>query len=377
MVKAKNPFLLKGYDGPGNFCDRQQEISDLMNNIENGQDTTLFSIRRMGKTGLIHHLFHSLSKKKITCIYLDIYATQSLGEFTEELVKEVIRVFPEKKSIGKKFMEIIKSFNPVISYDPFTGSPEVRLAYNQEAQKESTLREIMTFLDSQSEPVVLAIDEFQQIVNYPEKNFEALLRTILQRLNNTRLIFSGSEKHLLVEIFNSAKRPFFSSTSPLYLAEIPQQLYMKFIKGKFSQADSKIDDDALNTIFQLTLGHTYYVQAVCNKLFSRFSGIINKDHVLATFDTILKEQSPVFFQYRNLLTKAQWGLLIAVAKEERVKHPTSGAFIHKYNLGSPAAVRRGLESLLGKEMILETITHDEKMYRIYDVFFMRWLARTY
>jgi len=39
------------------FCDREEETQFIIDNAKNGVNTTLFSIRRMGKTGLIHHVF--------------------------------------------------------------------------------------------------------------------------------------------------------------------------------------------------------------------------------------------------------------------------------------------------------------------------------
>ena len=53
-----NPFLLKGYISSEYFCDRDSETQKILSAIENGRDITLISPRRMGKTGLIHHVFN-------------------------------------------------------------------------------------------------------------------------------------------------------------------------------------------------------------------------------------------------------------------------------------------------------------------------------
>lgn len=72
----QNPFPVSGYYGPAMFCNRKNETRLLISNALNGVNTTLLSERRMGKTGLIHHVFHSMAKKKAKGIYIDIYATQ-------------------------------------------------------------------------------------------------------------------------------------------------------------------------------------------------------------------------------------------------------------------------------------------------------------
>ena len=59
-----NPFTLKDYAGPEYFCNRINETKRLINAVENQRNFTLSSIRKMGKTGLIHHVFNQLDKTK-------------------------------------------------------------------------------------------------------------------------------------------------------------------------------------------------------------------------------------------------------------------------------------------------------------------------
>lgn len=70
----RNPFIISGYHDPDLFCNRDNETRTLINNSENGVNTTLISIRRMGKTGLIWHTMERLSEREShTTIYADIY----------------------------------------------------------------------------------------------------------------------------------------------------------------------------------------------------------------------------------------------------------------------------------------------------------------
>ncbi|RLD24922.1 MAG: ATP-binding protein [Bacteroidetes bacterium] len=376
MKSKGNPFHLKGYHGAALFCNREKETSVLIENLNNGINTTLFSIRRMGKTGLIHHVFNKLKRDKaVECIYLDIYATQSLSEFTNQIASAILQAFPKNNSIGKKFINLIKGLSPIISYDALTGAPEISFTYAQPKQYEYSLKELFAFLDRQNKTVVFAIDEFQQITQYPETNIEALLRTIIQQLKNVAFIFSGSQKHLMLEMFNSSKRPFFSSTSPLHLNEIPERKYASFIKKLFKKGGREIDDRSIDFILEWTKVHTYYTQALCNKVYAQNTSEIKLKDVYASCDSILEEQENVFFQYRNLLTKAQWNLVKAIAREDSVSQPTGNKFISKYNLGNPTSVRRSLEALVNKEMVFRESDKKGSYYRVYDCFLSRWLER--
>ena len=82
-MSGKNPFPVVGYHGPELFCDREKEAGILSRNFQGGQNTTLISLRRMGKTALIHHVFNRiLRKKQAYCLYVDLYPTRSIRELT-------------------------------------------------------------------------------------------------------------------------------------------------------------------------------------------------------------------------------------------------------------------------------------------------------
>ena len=154
----------------------------------------------------------------------DIYASQSIKEFTESLSQAILQQIPEQKSIGKRFLDLLKGFHPILSYDALTGQPEISFEFTEQKGAEKTLAAIFQFLETQDRRILIAIDEFQQIANYPETNTEALLRSYIQQLKNVRFIFSGSNKHMMNELFNSAKRPFFSSLFPMQVIRIAQQI---------------------------------------------------------------------------------------------------------------------------------------------------------
>lgn len=378
MKKSVNPFNTVGYISEKYFCDRALELDRLLKNAQNGINTTLISGRKYGKTALIYRLFEELNKEKEwICLYVDIYSTQALKEFTEILAQKVMQKFPIKESIGKRFMNLIKTLRPVISYDVLSGQPEVHFEFSQNREYEKTLESILRFLDEQNRPVVLAIDEFQQVLMYPEKNIEAVLRTIIQTLKNVQFIFSGSHQHLMVEIFNSAKRPFFSSTQSMTLTEIPNNRYSEFIIKHFKEGEREISIEVVDFIISWTCNHTYYTQFLCNKLFAIKGRKIELVTAKLVCSQILEAEQATFLQYRNLLTPFQWKLLIAIAKEEKLYQPQSKKFIQKHQLGATSTVKKAMESLIDKEMIFVHIEKDIIYYRIYDVFLMRWLQRTY
>jgi len=377
MDKELNPFPTVGYTGKDYFCDREPELKVLRKHVENGIDTTLISARRLGKSALIYRFFEDLESENYACIYVDIYACTNLKELTETLALAVYNKFPQKRGIGERFFSFLKSLRPVISYDDLTGRPEIRFEYVQPKEYEHTLRGLLLFLDSQPIEIVLAIDEFQQIADYPQKNIEALLRTTIQTLKNTRFIFSGSKKHLMLEMFNTASRPFFSSTQIVGLAEIPSEIYGAFIREKFAERRRTIDDQAIDFILSWTLSHTYYTQAICNGAFAAGKKNVTVEVVKRVCDEALNLQQMTYMQYRNLLSPIQWQLMIAIAKEGLVTEPQAQSFLQKHKIGAASSVRKALTALIDKEMIFSVETTGKLAYRVYNLLLMRWLERTF
>ena len=195
----------------------------------------------------------------------------------------------------------------------------------------------------------------------------------MQQLNNTTFIFCGSNQKLMHDIFNSAKRPFFASCTPIYLDYIKKEKYLKFIKTIFTKNKRTIENQALEFICNWTMLHTFYTQYFCNNLFATNKAAITLADSLEIAREILIINENTFYQYRNLLTSTQWKLLRGIARKERLYQPNAKDFISENNLGSPSIVTRAMESLLNKEMIFFNGALEKPYYEVYNKFLMRWL----
>lgn len=377
MIKTKersNPFPVMGYHGAEYFCDRETETSQLIENIKNGSSTTLLSLRRIGKTGLIHHVFDNLSSR-YKCVYLDILSTENISQFLNQLASAIIQAIPQKTSFGEKIWLFIKSLRPVISFDPLTGDPNASFEVKP-AEAETNIAVIFKFLEEQDFKTVIAIDEFQQILFYPEKNVDAWLRSIIQQLQRVLFIFSGSQQQLITDLFSSPKRPFFRSTQIIKLDIIDKNTYADFIVKSFENYNKTIDQRVAEEMIEWANGYTYYVQLICNRTFSATEKRATSEVWKHQANQILKEQEVIFFAYRNMLTIPQWQLLKAIANEIIVYQPTSKSFISKYALGGSATVLRSMKSLLKYELIYQEFDKEGKSYLgIYDILFAQWVKQ--
>ena len=372
-MKPQNPFLVSGYYSPEFFCNRKKETGRIINALKNGRNVTLFSIRRLGKTGLIEHVFYNLKSDKNTHLfYLDILPTTNISSLINLFASTILGKMESKpEKFIKKIGEIFSGIRPVISFDPYTGTPSFQINIQSVEEADKSLRKIFNYLKQSRKKIIIAIDEFQQITNYPEKNVEAVLRSNIQRATGVNFIFSGSQKHILLSIFSQYGKPFYQSTEMMELERIPVNEYRDFIISKFVKGKKKISESTAEYILQICRLHTYYVQFLSNRLYGLKDSTIKNKLVDITVDSILKENEPVYINYRNLLTRYQWKVLSAIAQEENAKLITSKEFIIKHKLGTPSSVHTAVKSLLNKEMIYKK--QDE--YLIYDVFLELWLKK--
>lgn len=367
-MKLKNPFVVHGYEGPRFFCDRKAETEKLHAAVANGRNVTLLAERRIGKTGLIRHLFERLRKEgEWATVYVDIFATSNLREFTAQFATSVIGSMDSR--IDKAIVaaaRFFKSFRPEVSVDAATGSPTVSFGIAPRSA-EATLKECFDYLREKGKCVV-AIDEFQQIGTYPESGVEALLRSYVQFLPDTCFVFAGSRHHLMTEMFSSAKRPFYNSTQTIPLDRIDGDVYYEFAKARMSHV-AELLRPTFDLVYTMFDGITWYVQTVLNRLFER--GSATAADVRSVIDELLQEKN---WEYAALLKSMPTGaarLLKAVAAEGVAKSVTNATFMSAYSLRGPSSVHLSLKKLLEDELLYAS----EDGYVVYDRLFGFWLAR--
>ncbi len=373
--KITNPFVTSGYAGPDYFCDRKDEINRVLKSVSSGRNLTMISLRRMGKTGLLKHSKHILENdgNTVAVIYVDLLPTMDGTEMLNTISSALLQLKKGEKNFFEKILGILGAMRPRLTIDSLTGEPSIELKIASPAAIQSGLDQLLKLISGIKKDIVFMFDEFQQISNYPEKNIEQMLRSVIQSYPAIPFIFSGSSKHMLENIFLSAGRPFYQSSELMYLDRINDTEYRKFIIENFRKSGKTIDDESISIIFNWTRLHTYYVQYICSLLFENEEKVITQKIINQVFHQVLADFEPQYLSYRNLIPAHQFKLLLAAAIENGVTQPTSGKFITSYNLTSASSVSTSLKALNEKEMIV----FENDRWFVYDVFFSRWLEYHY
>ena len=368
-----NPFICQGYESPEYFCDRIEETENMTSTFYNGRNITLISPRRLGKTGLIWNTFHHIKSenKDAICIYIDIFPSKSQSEFVRMLGTAVLNeTLSKSKMLGKKMLEMLGSLRPVLGVDALTGMPNVTLNVDP-TQSEMTIRNIFAYLNKIQREVFIAIDEFQQINEYPESGTEAMLRSYIQFSHNIHFVFSGSKKHIMSEMFTSPQRPFYQSTDILNLAPLNEETYYQFANNFFETNKGGLDREVFRELYDTYDGYTWYVQSVLNRLYEKFRTVSSSAQLRETILNVVESKKPQYESLVMFLTDNQFSLLRAVAKERVAEQPMGKEFIKKHGLSGSSSVKTALDVLCEKELLYRM----PEGYIVYDRFMNQWLQR--
>lgn len=376
-IIVNNPFVVGKYLSDKYFCDREEETDFLRKQIQNGRDVALISPRRIGKSGLIHHFLNQPDiKSQYYVFFVDIYATTSLAEFVYALGKEIYeRLKPQSTAWKEKFFQVIRSFRMGFKLDAMTGAPSFDLGLGDIQAPQSTLDEIFTYINEADKPCIIAIDEFQQIGEYAETNVEALLRTRIQQCHKAQFIFAGSKRHIMSNMFNSPAKPFYQSAISMGLEPIPVSTYADFATSLFEENGKHVEREAIEKVWTLYDGYTWFVQMMMNELYALTSpgGKCTADMIADARHNVIMAQENNYKDLLSNLSPKQKVVLQAIAKEGIAQNITSAKFVKKYNLNSASSVQAAVKLLLKNDLITQT----DKGYRVYDFFLSDWLATVY
>ena len=374
----ENPFIVTGKIKPEYFCDRVDEAKRLTGCIlSGGENMVVISPRRLGKTGLIYHCFDKPEvQEQVTTLFIDILHTTSLQEFTYLMGRAVFKTLGSRsQQMMKNIIDTLRSLRGSFGYDPIQGTPTFDIKLGEITNPSYTLEEIFACLEKAEQRCIVAIDEFQQIVNYPDKNVEALLRTHIQQSANANYIFAGSERHIMGEMFLDHARPFYQSASIMSLSPISFDKYSEFIQHHFKVNHLTVIPEAINKVYQQFQGNTYYIQKTFREAFSssvETGKTCDISMVANIIDDMMRESGRKYSETLSRLTLPQKELLYAIADEGHAQRITSGQFIKRHYLQSASSVQAAIRKL--KEYGL--VTSSNGSYYIEDQLFNYWILNS-
>jgi len=370
----QNPFAYSNYVTGESFCNRKEELSELLKYIKGSQNVLLYSHRRYGKSSLIRQIFREIKNKNLNIgtMHVELYGTISEKDFITRTFQGLNQLESNFERLLKSVSKAIKNIKLNLSIDSATGSTLVSPSF--EAVNEKVILEtLMNILSkySQKYKLVIAFDEFQEVANYTEDGFEKRLRSFIQQHSNICYIFSGSQQHLITEMFNSNNRAFYKLAESFHLDKIETKHYIPWIQNLFNRKKVNLPDELIEEIAGRFENHPMYIQ---NFLFHLWERPVKKGFS----PEILSEVEDAIIEKRSLEHTVLWETL-SINQKKTLKlillNNGSNLFnadsLKSVNLKTGSLVTKALSSLMKKEIIVKN-----GRYLIQDVIFKKWLQKT-
>ena len=369
-----NPFMLRVLPPAAPFCDRKEELSDLESHAMNKANVVVFSPRRFGKTSLVRRLQAQLAEKEIIPFYIDLFMVTSPGDVAQRIAKSVYTILHRRESLLKKgvrYLKIFKTFRPV-----FKPSAQDGVVLSVETASpglsgmemlEDVLGELGRFIEREHAGIHVVLDEFQEITELKKTPVEGLLRTHIQE-HQASYFFVGSRRRILLDMFNSKKRPFYQSALMYPLKALPKQELIEFLAEEFGKGGKECPEEMGEMMFERTSGYPYYVQALAYYVFVESKRTVTETSVDIGFTKLLASERYGFEALIQGLSGGQIALLRALAVDPRQKL-LSTEFMnrHKLSIG-------GIQSAQKKLIDLDLVENDGTGWRLVDPVFQHWIA---
>lgn len=370
------PFVYGTAVKEENFTDRVSETRKLLMNFQNGMNTIIISPRRMGKTSLVNKVISCVQDENIKIVHMDIYDCRSeydfLNRFASAILKATAGNMDRIAAVIKEFLtrvvptfhyspEPLKDFSVSLGITPENYSPEEILS----------LPEIIA--KKQGKHIIVCIDEFQQVGDFPDSlNVQKRMRGVWQHHESVSYCMYGSKKHMMMNIFQNQRMPFYKFGQTIFLEKIPKEDWCQYIISRFENKGKTITSEYAGKICDAVDCYSTYVQELAWTVFVETEEEVTEESFNEGLQTLLRQNSAYFQSQIATLTTYQMNLIRAICNDVTSDFG-SKKVSDKYNLGSKSNIGRLKTSLEDKELI-ET---DRGKITLCDPVFKMWFRQEY
>jgi hypothetical protein len=370
---AVNPFKYGPIALDDSFTDRDAEINELAADVLNGQDVVVFAPRRFGKTSLVHRTAQRLTTEKVLVAEIDLWVTPTKEKLAARLAREIADIL----GISAKAKEIARVFGslrirPIVTVEDDGSFGFTFAAGHAVADVDDTLERLLRMLGetaaSRSRPVVLILDEFQEIVEI-DPGLTKLMRSVFQEQPEVAHIYLGSKRHLMERIFNDHNEPFWRSTKRIELGPIPADEFKPFVREGFRQNDRHITDEVVDRVLEITGGHPYATQQLCYFLWAQTpeGGTADEVRLESALSSLLVSEHTHFSDIWDRATGNQRILLSALAEEPG--RPQTREYQTRHGLRGSSTTQKAVDALIRQELV----TKHDGFVAISEPFLADWI----
>lgn len=358
--------------GGQNFTDRVKETARLKMNFEAGMNSIIISPRRIGKTSLVKHVIEQMDDS-VKVVFMDIYRCRNEYDFYELFASKIISQCTSKMEQAVALAkEMIMSINPKFTLG--WGSDKTMTLSLGISKHTNTPEEILSLPERISQKlgrrIVVCIDEFQQIGEIPDSlDVQKRLRTVWQHQQNTSYCFFGSKRHMMLNLFQNNKMPFYQFGDMFFIGRIPTEEWVPFIQERFQSRGVKISVEYAEKICNAVENYSSYVQQLAWNVLANAHAEVDEQTFEIGLEAMMAQMIPLFVEQTAGLTTYQLNFLRAICHGF---HRDFGReeVMSLYPMGTRNNLTRIISAVVSRELVE---LQDDGTYDIPDPLFKVWL----
>lgn len=266
------------------FCNREEERDLLKRYILGGRHVVIMAPRRYGKTSLINQALIELG---IIHTIIELTIATSNKDIESIILKHVSQLlYSILPKANKAKLNILKLFSWLSPELTLTAAGQ-KLIFNFKRENKDASENIALVLKQLDKAalkvkkrVAIVMDEFQQLSEIGDTSIEAAIRHAMQYSTQVSYVFLGSNRHMLLDMFNNKNRPFYNACEMITLERISEEAYTKFIQAAAEKKWSKkIFEPILKHIYKISERHPSYINRICG-----YFWLIDKMPTVASID---------------------------------------------------------------------------------------------
>jgi hypothetical protein len=375
----ENPFVYHGIASGDAFCNRKAEIDTIMQYARTSHNLLIYSHRRYGKSSLILRAFDVLKNQNsdIRTMRVDLFGTLSERDFCITFYRAMAQLEGGMQKLINFLKQGAKQLRLTLGVDAlFTGGIPFTPTL-ESSDTEIVFDDLMKIVAHYSEKrrVIIAFDEFQEIASYSPGNFEKLLRSYIQTHDRTSYIFSGSQQHLISQMFNDKAKAFYQLADTLALPVIDTDDFIDWMHRLFSVGEFNLPELFLRKIVMRYKNHPMFIQKFCHHLWIRLvdSSYVDDD----ALDGLADEIELLMLERKELDYQSLWQTF-SLNQKRAIKliifSAGKGVFssrnLARAGISTSSIASRAFQSLIAKDVICKNSN-----YSLYDVLFEKWLKK--
>jgi len=328
------------------FFNRVKERELVKQCILNNEHLVLVSPRRYGKTSLILKVIEENHFPHCAIDFLPATNQQYVKNAILMGVGDVLSmILPKSGKIKQKLLGFFENLNPKIILSALGQKIELTSQETPSKSIVSALMNLDKIAGELKKQVVFLMDEFQQIDSIGGNHeIEASIRHAVERSKNVAYIFSGSNRHILEQMFNDKKRPLYHLCNLVKIGRISREDYLFYLDREAKKKWKKnLPREAMDQILLVTERHTFYVSYLCRQLW-KLPHPPTSAEVSRVWKEYVNEQLPWITDDVGKLSANQRSVLAGISVGP-IQEPQGQAFSNRIFL-LPASIQRALDVLV-------------------------------